>query len=179
MNETFKIRSRHDFHFRFLQNPRNRIKRISNLSPTNNHEQGVINARNFARDHRDTIIFKKVPRGYKLIGIRAMKNTFNDQVLHFTDFLIWKVPENWPVKKAFKSTPRQDHPISPKRHFKHTHSIFFEQRKDLHSKYEVDSRQQKVPNLLFERVGMSDVSSFTQLMTTKREERTVNFRMDT
>lgn len=46
------------------------------------------------------------------------------------------------------------------------------------SKYEVDMRQQKVPNLRLERFGTSDISSFSQLMTTKREERTVNFQMD-
>jgi hypothetical protein len=36
-----------------------------------------------------------VPKGYKIIGIRALNNTYDDAVLHFTDFLIWKVPPNW------------------------------------------------------------------------------------
>lgn len=76
-------------------NPQSRIKRISNLSPTGK-ERGVIDARNFMRDHRDTIVKRKVPKGSQLIGIRALQNTKNDQVLHFVDFLIWTVPPNWP-----------------------------------------------------------------------------------
>lgn len=76
-NETFMI-ERQDAIFRFLQNPQKRIKRISNLSPTGNHEYGVVNARNFARDYRDKIVFKKVPTGYKIIGIRATNETYND-----------------------------------------------------------------------------------------------------
>lgn len=65
------------------------------MSPTGNHEHGVLNARNFARDHRDYITYKKIPKGYKIIGIRAINNTFHDAVLHFTDFLIWKTPNDW------------------------------------------------------------------------------------
>ena len=76
-NETFKILMQ-DAPFRFLQNPKNRIKRMSNLSPNGNHEYGILNSRNYARDHRDQIIYKKVPKGYKIIGIRAKNNTIND-----------------------------------------------------------------------------------------------------
>ena len=68
---------------------------MSNLSPNGNHEYGILNSRNYARDHRDQIIYKKVPKGYKIIGIRAKNNTINDQVLHFTDFIIWKPPQDW------------------------------------------------------------------------------------
>jgi hypothetical protein len=95
-NETFKIKQQELPSFRLIKNPRNRIKRIGNTSPSNNLDKGAINSRNFARDHRDTIIYKKIPKGYKLIGIRALKNTHGDNVLHFVDFVIWKVPKGWP-----------------------------------------------------------------------------------
>ena len=35
-------------------------------------------AREYKRDHRDTILFKKIPKGYKIIGIRGFKHTYGD-----------------------------------------------------------------------------------------------------
>jgi hypothetical protein len=90
------VNDRENLEIRFLINPKHRVKRISNVSPSGK-ERGVIDSRNFMRDHRDVIIFKKIPKGYRLIGVRALSGTNFNQVLHFVDFLIWKVPPNWPV----------------------------------------------------------------------------------
>lgn len=68
-NETFRIQERDDLELRFVVNPKNRIKRISNLFGGKEH--GTLDSHSFTRDHRDTIVYKKIPRGYKLIGLRA------------------------------------------------------------------------------------------------------------
>ena len=49
----------------------------------------------YNRDHRDSIHFTKMPRGFKIIGIRGWRYTNGGQMLHLNDFLIWKPPPGW------------------------------------------------------------------------------------
>ena len=49
----------------------------------------------YSRDHRDQMHYQKIPKGYKVIGIRGFKSTNGEQCLHVNDFLIWKPPPNW------------------------------------------------------------------------------------
>ena len=45
---------------------------------------------NVASDHRDVLIDKKIPPGYKLIGIKGFTDTVDGAVLHVADFIMWK-----------------------------------------------------------------------------------------
>jgi len=38
---------------------------------------------------------KRIPPGYKLIGVKGFKNTNEGVVLHVADFIIWKPPPGW------------------------------------------------------------------------------------
>ena len=58
-------------------------------------EVGKVRAYKYASDHRDTPVDKKIPNGYKLIGVKGFKNTYNGVVLHAADFIIWKPPPGW------------------------------------------------------------------------------------
>lgn len=52
-------------------------------------------ARQYASDHRDKDLDKKVPPGYKIIGVKGFKNTNDGVVLHVADFIIWKPTPGW------------------------------------------------------------------------------------
>jgi len=49
----------------------------------------------YASDHRDSMIDKKIPSGYKIIGVKGFRNTYDGVVLHVADFIIWKPPIGW------------------------------------------------------------------------------------
>lgn len=49
----------------------------------------------YASDHKDSLIDKKIPPGYKVIGVKGFKNTYDGTVLHVADFIIWKPPTAW------------------------------------------------------------------------------------
>ena len=53
----------------------------------------LILACQYTRDHRDAIHYQKIPKGYKIIGIRGHRLTSGG--LHVNDFLIWKPPPHW------------------------------------------------------------------------------------
>ena len=92
-NETFNI-APDTVAIRCLYNPKLRLKRMSNI----NEQQEVKNlimACQYNRDHRDNIHFQKIPKGYKIIGIRGYKATNNEQCLHVNDFQMWKPPPDW------------------------------------------------------------------------------------
>ena len=44
----------------------------------------------YVSDHRDIPTDKKIPTGYKIIGVRGYKNTSDDMALHIGDFIIWQ-----------------------------------------------------------------------------------------
>jgi len=58
------------------------------------------------------LINKKIPAGYKIIGVKGFKNTYDGIVLHVADFIIWKPPLGWldisPEGKAKRETARQE-----------------------------------------------------------------------
>ena len=54
-----------------------------------------LRAPKISSDHRDTKIEKKIPKGYKIIGIKGFKKTYDDTVIHVADFIIWKPPLYW------------------------------------------------------------------------------------
>jgi len=58
-------------------------------------ETSKFRANKAARDHRDKNIDKKIPKGYKIIGVKGFKNTYDDSVIHVADFIIWKPPPYW------------------------------------------------------------------------------------
>ena len=58
-------------------------------------EVNKVRARKYASDHRDNLLEKKIPHGYKLIGVKGFKNTHDNIVLHIADFIIWKPPPGW------------------------------------------------------------------------------------
>ena len=37
----------------------------------------------------------KIPKGYKIIGVRGFKNTSDDMTLHIGDFIIWQPQAGW------------------------------------------------------------------------------------
>ena len=85
-----------------VQNPKLRHKRLTCLiprptekEPRRMEEVGTIRAKLYASDHRDTRIEKKIPAGYKVIGVKGFRNNFEDTVLHVADFLIWKPLPGW------------------------------------------------------------------------------------
>ena len=46
----------------------------------------------YVSDHRDAVTDKKIPAGYKIIGVRGFKSTngpSDDMALHIGDFIIW------------------------------------------------------------------------------------------
>ena len=58
-------------------------------------EVNKIRAPMYVSDHRDNVIDKKIPAGYKIIGVRGFKNTSDDMVLHIADFIIWRPEPGW------------------------------------------------------------------------------------
>ena len=58
-------------------------------------EQGLIRAKKYTNDHKDTKVTLKIPRGYKIIGVRAFNQTQDDSTLHVADFLVWKPQPGW------------------------------------------------------------------------------------
>lgn len=53
-------------------------------------EANKIRALKYVSDHRDTMTDMKIPKGYKIIGVRGFKNTSDDMTLHIGDFIIWQ-----------------------------------------------------------------------------------------
>lgn len=53
-----------------------------------------------------------MPAGYKIIGVKGFKNTYDGIVLHIADFIIWKPPVGWldisPEGKAKREAARLD-----------------------------------------------------------------------
>lgn len=92
-NETFSI-TPDTTSIRNLYNPKLRIKRMACVNETGK-VSNVKLALEYNRDHRDSIHFTKIPRGYKLIGIRGWRSTNGGQMLHLNDFLVWKPPLDW------------------------------------------------------------------------------------
>lgn len=82
-------------------NPKKRIKTLMCTWPNMSKEeqQAAENdkrrAPNVTSDHRDTLIDKKIPPGYKLIGIKGFTDTSDSAVLHVADFIIWKPQTSW------------------------------------------------------------------------------------
>ena len=84
-------------------NPRKRHKTLTSLvlSDTKEHdlnnldEVNKIRAPNYASDHRDNRLEKRIKDGYKIIGVKGFKNTYDSTVLHMADFIIWKPPPGW------------------------------------------------------------------------------------
>ena len=93
LNETFTLPS-DTKRIKVLQDPRQRVKRIAAVDLKGQETNRMI-ARSYKRDHKDAILNKKIPEGYKIFGIKGLKSTHNEEVLHFIDFLIWKPPRNW------------------------------------------------------------------------------------
>lgn len=100
-NEIFNIDSETK-QIRCLMNPRMHNKTVTCLLHINSErEQKVLEEVNkirapmYVSDHRDTIIDKKIPPGYKIIGVRGFKSTHDDMELHIADFIIWKPTPGW------------------------------------------------------------------------------------
>lgn len=97
-NELFNLHKDTD-KIRVLQNPRTRHKTLSclltGIDSKGNDGVNKIRAPKAASDHRDTLIDKKIPPGYKIIGVKGFKSTYDDNVLHVADFIIWKPPVGW------------------------------------------------------------------------------------
>ena len=55
----------------------------------------VRRAPNYASDHRDILKTKELKKGYKIIGVKGFKNTYDGTVLHVADFIIWKPQPGW------------------------------------------------------------------------------------
>ena len=77
-------------------NPRMHHKTVTCLVPTYNEkdqkileEVNKIRAPMYVSDHRDTVQDKKIPSGYKIIGVRGFKGTSDDMALHIADFIVW------------------------------------------------------------------------------------------
>ena len=92
-NETFNIADG-TAQIRVLYSPRLRLKRMSCVNHAKK-ESNTIMAREYNRDHRDTILWKKIPKDYKIIGLCGFKQTQGGQALHLADFQIWKPPKDW------------------------------------------------------------------------------------
>ena len=58
-------------------------------------EINKIRAPMYVSDHRDTIVDKKIPPGFKIIGVRGFKSTSDDMALHIGDFIIWQPTPGW------------------------------------------------------------------------------------
>ena len=58
-------------------------------------EVNKVRARKYETDHRDNLFEKKIPAGYKIIGVKGFKKTYEGNVLHISDFIIWKPPVSW------------------------------------------------------------------------------------
>ena len=71
-----------------------RLKRV-NCIDKEGKDLNLIMAREYNRDHKDIIHFQKIPKGYKIIGIRGFKYINGEQMLHLADFQIWKPPPDW------------------------------------------------------------------------------------
>ena len=90
---------------RILMNPRGRHKTLACLIPQTaqpdksdakpNEEMYKVRAPNYNSDHRDSLADRKIPYGYKIIGVRGFKNTNDGAVLHIADFIIWKPRVDW------------------------------------------------------------------------------------
>ena len=99
-NEIFNIAPNTEA-VRALVNPKNRHKTLACLVSQNGNDQKVLEETNkvrapkYASDHRDTLTDKKIPAGYKLIGVKGFKNTYVGDVLHVADFIIWNPPPGW------------------------------------------------------------------------------------
>lgn len=86
-----------------VQNPKMRLKRLTCMAPPDDvtkdstvlEEKTLIRAKKYTNDHRDLKVKVKVPRGYKIIGVRCFKNNNQDNTLHFADFLVWKPMAGW------------------------------------------------------------------------------------
>ena len=83
-------------------NPRIRHKTLTCIAPTGmERDQKVMDEVNkvrapmYASDHRDSLVEKKIPTGYKVIGVKGFKNTYDGVVLHVADLIIWKPPSGW------------------------------------------------------------------------------------
>ena len=79
-----------------------RLKRLTCLAEDHNsrdpnqlEERALIRAKKYTNDHRDSKVKIKIPKGYKIIGIRCFKSNNSDSTLHFADFLIWKPFPGW------------------------------------------------------------------------------------
>lgn len=105
LNETFNIMPSTKT-IKTLHDHRHRLKRVSCLDET----QKVLNilvARSVKRDHKDSILRKSIPKGYKICGLKGFKMTHSEEVLHIIDFIIWKPPENWLVVDHLLPRPKQ------------------------------------------------------------------------
>jgi len=78
-------------------NPRKHHKTVTCLVPSFQDknqkvpdEVNKIRAPMYVSDHRDIPTDKKIPTGYKIIGVRGYKNTSDDMALHIGDFIIWQ-----------------------------------------------------------------------------------------
>ena len=87
---------------RCLMNPRMHHKTVTCLVPQyNDKDQKVLEEFNkirapmYVSDHRDTVVDKKIPKGYKIIGVRGFKSTSDDMALHIADFIIWQPKVGW------------------------------------------------------------------------------------
>ena len=58
-------------------------------------EENKVRSRKYETDHRDNLFEKKIPAGYKIIGVKGFKKTYDGNVLHIADFIIWKPPADW------------------------------------------------------------------------------------
>ena len=72
-NETFSL-APETTQIRVLYNPKLRLKRVNCVDKAGK-ELNLLIAREYNRDHRDNFLFKKIPKGYKIIGIRGFKYT--------------------------------------------------------------------------------------------------------
>ena len=92
-NETFTI-AQETATIRNLYTPKLRLKRVACVDDAGK-VAAIKLALEYNRDHRDSIHFTKMPRGFKIIGIRGWRYTNGGQMLHLNDFLIWKPPPGW------------------------------------------------------------------------------------
>lgn len=100
-NEIFNIAPETE-QIRCLMNPRKHHKTVTCLVPKCQdgdrkvfEELNKIRAPMYVSDHRDKPLIKKIPAGYKIIGIRGFKGTSDDMALHIGDFLIWQPQPGW------------------------------------------------------------------------------------
>ena len=77
-------------------NPRQRLKTLSWMTKDVKQDNlKMIRALKYASDHRDEIQSKRIPKGYKIIGVKGFRKTYESTVIHVCDFIIWKPPPFW------------------------------------------------------------------------------------